>query len=197
MSRYPSALTSPRDMRRLIFCASLLFANATLAVAQAGDPAVARTDDALRVFEQSCLRDPFDMSRVAPWAEANGFQSVPKAERPAGAMTAFRRATPTSTLTVWLGQQRQCHVEVEQASADRAIEGMQRLVQRWPPQTAGVSVHTDRRLPGGPAGSRQVAYMIKLSGTAPLGLMWGVIAVPTGNGTAEVKFSTGAVRADR
>ena len=164
--------------------------------AGAQNEALARADEALLLFEQACLSNPFDMSQVPTWARANGFSEVGPTGRVKGALATFERRSSPGAIMISLAQGHQCHVQVQGASGDRAVELLRRLATQGQATDVGVSLQVDRLLPGA-AHSRQVAYLLRFAAKPRIGLLWGVIASPaSAAGGAEVTFSTGVVKVD-
>lgn len=182
-------------MRRL----ALVLALASVLLPQhvgAQNEALARADEALRLFEQACLNNPFDMSEVPTWARANGFSEVGAPGQGKGALATFERRSSAGAITISLAQGHQCHVRVQSASSDRAVQLLRRLATQGQATEVGVSLQVDRLLSGA-AQSRQVAYLLRFAARPGIGLLWGVIASPATAGSgAEVTFSTGVVKVD-
>jgi hypothetical protein len=179
-------------MRRLLYTlACLVWASSAVAAIELSEE---RAVEASRVFVASCLRHPFDNSKVSQWASQNGF-SASSSPLLRSAQQTFERKSADKKLWVAIAPKQQCHVRVAEASLSRALAELERLVQGAAQYNAQVTQHTNRKVPNAPEGARQVAYLLKFGGEG-VGLLWQVMSFPDEKGTHEVTFSTGVVRVE-
>jgi hypothetical protein len=179
-------------MQRLLYAlACLVLGSSAVAADELSEE---RAVEASRLFDASCLRNPFDNSKVPQWASQNGF-AVTSTPLLRSAQQTFERRGADRTVWVAIATKQQCHVRVAEASASRALAELERLVQGGAQHNVQVTQHTNRKLPNAPEGARQVAYLLKFRGQG-VGLLWQVMSFPDEKGTHEVTFSTGVVRVE-